>query len=134
MQLCELTCPKCVGQASRPAKSWAEVTIAVQMLFFLPQGILNFASKALTDWVRPTKNSKNNLPYLKVSWPRPVVAQLVEHRPVNRTVWVRVLVRAHASVVSLFPGRGARTRGNPLIFLSHVDVCLSLYLPPFPSL
>ena len=46
---------------------------------------------------------------------------------------VQFLVRAHALVAGQVPGWG-HGRGNQLMYLSHINVSLSLFLPPFPSL
>ena len=42
-------------------------------------------------------------------------------------------VRAHAWVAGQVPGR-EHVRGHQLMFLSHIDVSLPLFLPSFPSL
>ena len=44
---------------------------------------------------------------------------------------VQCPVRAHASVVSQVPSWGC-ARGNQSMFLSHIDVSLPFFLPPFP--
>ena len=51
----------------------------------------------------------------------------------NRRSLVQFQVRAHTWVAGLVPSWG-RARGNQLIHLSHIDVSLPLFLPPFPSL
>nr|KAF6501171.1 hypothetical protein HJG59_008127 [Molossus molossus] len=53
------------------------------------------------------------------------VAQWTEHCPVDREVPVRFWVRAHARVAGSIPSRG-RAGGGQLMFLSHVDVAISL--------
>ena len=50
----------------------------------------------------------------------------------TRRLLVRFPVRAHAWVVGQVPSWG-RVRGNQLMYLSHIDVFLTL-LPSFPSL
>ena len=51
--------------------------------------------------------------------------------PQSERLLVRFLVRSYAWVVGSVPGVGAPTRGDRLMFLSHIDVSLPLFLPSF---
>ena len=57
------------------------------------------------------------------------MARWTECQPGNWKVVVRFPVRACAWVVVQVPSRGC-ARGNQLMYLSHIDVCLPLFLPP----
>ena len=46
---------------------------------------------------------------------------------------VQFPLRAHAWVVGQIPSWG-HVIGNRMMYLSHIDVSLPLFLPPFPSL
>ena len=50
----------------------------------------------------------------------------------SKGLLVQFPIRAHAWVVGSVPSQGACERH--LIILSHIDVSLPLFLPPFPSL
>ena len=61
------------------------------------------------------------------------MVQWIECQPANQVSPVQFPVRAHAWVVGQVASRG-RVKGNQSIDLSHIDVSLPLFLPPFPSL
>ena len=61
------------------------------------------------------------------------VAQLVGVILQTEGLWVQFSVREHALVVGLVPVV-LHTEDNQLMFLSHMDVSLPLFLSPFPSL
>ena len=56
------------------------------------------------------------------------IAQWIEYELQTKGSPVQFPVRAHAWVVGQVPRRG------PRVTQAHIDVSLSLFLPPFPSL
>ena len=56
-------------------------------------------------------------------------AHWIECQSANQKVAGSVLIRAHAWVAGQVPGWG-HVRGNQLMFLSHINVSLPLFLPP----
>ena len=64
-------------------------------------------------------------------WALTSVAQLVECRPTKQGVMGSIPGQAHAWAVGQVLSWG-HTRGNQLMFLSHINVSLSFFLPsPF---
>ena len=60
------------------------------------------------------------------------VAQWIEHWPVNQKVTGLIPSQGTCLGHRPDPGWGA-VRGSQMIFLSHINVSLPLFLPPFPS-
>ena len=58
-------------------------------------------------------------------------ARLVGHHPTKQEVTGLIPVRAHARVAGSVPSQGAM-RGSRSVLLSHIDVSLAPFLPPFP--
>ena len=61
------------------------------------------------------------------------VARWTECRPANWKVAGSICSRAHAWVAAQVPSWGP-ARGSQSMYLSHIDISLPLFLPPFPSL
>ena len=58
------------------------------------------------------------------------VAQCTECWPENRKVTNSIPSQGTCLVAGQVPG-GERVRGNPSMYLSHIDISLPLFLPPF---
>ena len=66
------------------------------------------------------------------------VAQWIEHQPANQRVASLIPSQGTClgcGLCALTPsGRLLKAEGNRWMFLSHIDVSLPLFLPPFPTL
>ena len=72
-------------------------------------------------------------PYMPYALAIAALPQWVEHRSENWKVAGLILSQDTSWVVGQVPRCGG-VRGTQLILLSHTDVSLPLFLPPFPSL
>ena len=62
------------------------------------------------------------------------VAQLVGHHPIKQKVAGSIPGQGKSLGGRPGPRLGTCARSNRLMFLSHVDISLTLFLPPFPTL
>lgn len=68
-----------------------------------------------------------------MSWALTGMAQFVGHHTAEQKVASLIPAQVHAWAMG--PNEvGACARGNQLIFLSHIDVSVFIFLPPVPSL
>ena len=94
------------------------------VLVFLEQAQCCLSSSLLLILVLPSRRTSPSW-LVWLSW-LAIVLQ-------NERLWVQFLISTQACVVGPDPGWG-RARGSWLMFLSHADLPLPLFLPPFPSL
>ena len=114
---------------------WWLFYILVVILMWLCKGVSHVCLPCCLDW-KPSPSFKKKKKSQKKKKKCMVLTGMFSWLGVilqSERSPVQFLVGAHAWVAGLVPSWG-HVRGNGLMFLSHINVSLPPFLPPFPSL